>query len=74
MSASFWVTPAWMCPIVLSSGLHTYASCRQPHPFLDSCEFYVSSIQFHAAALTPQMIVGIGSPDDGAAPANDTSR
>ena len=37
-------------------------------------EFYVSSIQFHAAALTPQMIAGIGSPDNGPAPANDTSR
>ena len=37
-------------------------------------EFYVSSIQFHAAALTPQMIAGIGSPDIGPAPATDTSR
>jgi hypothetical protein len=36
-------------------------------------EFYVSSIQFQAAALTPQMIAGIGSPDNGPAPANDTS-
>jgi hypothetical protein len=35
--------------------------------------FYVSSIQFHAVAMTPQMIAGIGSPDIGPAPANDTS-
>jgi hypothetical protein len=37
-------------------------------------EFYISSIQFHADALTPQMIAGIGSPDNGPVPANDTSR
>ena len=36
-------------------------------------EFYVSSIQFHAVALTPQQLAGIGSPDIGPAPANDTS-
>ena len=37
-------------------------------------EFYVSSIQSHAAALIPQMIAGIGSPGNGPAPATDTSR
>ncbi len=36
-------------------------------------EFYLSSIQFHALALTPQGLAGIGSPDDGPAPALDTS-
>jgi Concanavalin A-like lectin/glucanases superfamily/Immunoglobulin domain len=36
-------------------------------------EFYVSSIQFHAIALGPEMIAGIGSPDTGPAPANATS-
>jgi hypothetical protein len=36
-------------------------------------EFYVSSIQFHDIALPPEMIAGIGSPDDGPAPANQTS-
>jgi hypothetical protein len=36
-------------------------------------EFYVSSIQFHAAALSPQMIAGLGSPDDGQNPANNTA-
>jgi hypothetical protein len=38
-----------------------------------NAEFYVSSIQFHAVAMTPQMIAGIGSPGIGPAPANDTS-
>jgi hypothetical protein len=36
-------------------------------------EFYVSSVQFHAVALTPDEIAGIGSPDTGPAPANDPS-
>jgi hypothetical protein len=36
-------------------------------------EFYLSSIQFHAIALGPDMIAGIGSPDTGPAPANATS-
>ena len=31
-------------------------------------EFYVSSIQFHAIALPPEVIAGIGSPDNGPAP------
>lgn len=35
--------------------------------------FFVSSIQFHDIALTPDMIAGIGSPDQGPAPANQTS-
>ena len=39
-----------------------------------SGEFYVSSIQFHAVVLTAQMIAGIGSPENGPALANDTSR
>jgi hypothetical protein len=38
-----------------------------------NAEFYVSGIQFHAVAMTPQMIAGMGSPDIGPAPANDTS-
>ena len=36
-------------------------------------EFYVSSIQFHAAALSPQMIAGIGSPVTGPPPVNQTT-
>jgi hypothetical protein len=36
-------------------------------------EFYVSSIQFHDIALSPEAIAGIGSPDNGPAPANVTS-
>ena len=36
-------------------------------------EFYVSSIQFHDIALSSDMIAGIGSPDNGPAPANVTS-
>ena len=34
---------------------------------------YVSGIQFHATALTPQMLAGIGSPVTGPAPMNETS-
>jgi hypothetical protein len=36
-------------------------------------EFYVSSIQFHAVAFAHQAIAGIGSPDNGPIPANETS-
>ena len=36
-------------------------------------EFYVSSIQFHDIALSSEMIAGIGSSDNGPAPANETS-
>ena len=38
-----------------------------------NAEFYVSSIQFHATAMSPQMIASIGSPDAGPAPGGDTS-
>jgi hypothetical protein len=38
-----------------------------------NAEFYVSSIQFHAIAMTPQMIAGLGSPDNGPTSANNTS-
>jgi hypothetical protein len=37
-----------------------------------NAEFYVASIQFHAVALAPQVIAGMGSPDNGPASANDT--
>jgi hypothetical protein len=36
-------------------------------------QFYVSSIQFHDIALTSDMLAGIGSPDNGPAPGNQTS-
>ena len=38
-----------------------------------NAEFYVSSIQFHAVAMSPQMIAGIGAPNAGPAPVNQTS-
>ena len=38
-----------------------------------SGELYASSIQFHAIAMTAEMIAGLGSPDNGPIPANDTS-
>jgi len=38
-----------------------------------SGETYVSSIQFHAVAMTPEMIAGLGSPGDSPTPANDTA-
>jgi hypothetical protein len=46
---------------------------RQTNGLALNGEFYVSSIQFHAVALAPEMLAGIGSPDTGPAPANDTS-
>ena len=42
-------------------------------PLSTNGEFYVSGIQFHAIAMTPQMIAGIGSPANGPAPMNETS-
>jgi hypothetical protein len=36
-------------------------------------ELYTSSIQFHAAALTPQTIAGFGSPANGPMPVDDTA-
>jgi hypothetical protein len=36
-------------------------------------EFCVSSIQFNTIALTPALIAGVGSPDDGLASVNQTS-
>jgi hypothetical protein len=38
-----------------------------------SGEVYASSVQFHATAMTAEMIAGLGSPDNGPLPANDTS-
>jgi hypothetical protein len=38
-----------------------------------SGEVYASSVQFHATAMTAEMIAGLGSPDNGPIPANDTS-
>jgi hypothetical protein len=45
----------------------------QTNAVAPNAEFYVSSIQFHAVALTPQQLAGIGLPDNGPPPANDTS-
>jgi hypothetical protein len=36
-------------------------------------EYFVSSIQFHAVALTAGQLAGIGGPDTGPAPGNDTA-
>jgi hypothetical protein len=38
-----------------------------------SGEVYASSIQFHATAMTSEMIAGLGSPDNSPPSANDTS-
>ena len=59
-------------PINWSNGPPTLLS-RQTNDVTLNAEFYVSSIQFHAVALTPAQLAGIGSPDTGPAPANDTS-
>jgi hypothetical protein len=59
-------------PINWSNGPPTLLS-RQTNDVSPNAEFYVSSIQFAAAALAPQQIAGMGSPDNGPAPANQTS-
>ena len=38
-----------------------------------SGETYVSSVQFHATAMTSEMIAGLGNPDSVLMPANDTA-
>jgi hypothetical protein len=53
-----------------NTGVPIYLS--PPSTMVTNGEFYVSSIQFHAAALSPQMIAGIGAPDSGPAPINQT--
>jgi hypothetical protein len=45
----------------------------QPNADGPNGEFYVSSIQFHNIALSSDMIDGIGTPDNGPAPGNQTS-
>jgi hypothetical protein len=53
-------------------------SCPPPPTLLSStngqtAEIYSSGIQFHAAALTSEMIAGLGSPDTGALLADEPS-
>ena len=71
-SASLTVPTPVGLPINWSNSPPTLLS-RQTNDFTLNAEFYVSSIQFHAVALTPAQLAGIGSPDNGPAPANDTS-
>ncbi len=59
-------------PINWSNSPPTLLS-RQTNDLTLNAEFYVSSIQFHAIALNPAQLAGIGSPDNGPAPGNDTS-
>jgi hypothetical protein len=59
-------------PINWSNSVPTILS-RHTNDVSLNGEFYVSSVQFHAVALTPDEIAGIGSPDTGPAPANDPS-
>jgi hypothetical protein len=59
-------------PINWSNSPPTLLS-RQTNDVSLNGEFYVSSIQFHAVALTPAQLAGIGPPDNGQDPANDTS-
>jgi hypothetical protein len=59
-------------PIDWQSSAATFLS-RQTNDPAVSAEFFVSSLQFHAAALTPDQIAGSGSPDGGSAPTSDTS-
>jgi hypothetical protein len=52
------------------------SSCPPPPTVLSSTngqtgEFYSSGIQFHAVALTPEIIAGFGSPDTGALMADE---
>jgi hypothetical protein len=36
-------------------------------------DIFAACIQFHATAMTPEMIAGLGSPDNGPLPGNNTS-
>jgi hypothetical protein len=58
-------------PINWSNGPLTLLSV-QTNAGSPNAEFYVSSIQFHDIALSPETIAGIGSPDNGPPPANKT--
>ena len=64
-------TPAGL-PINWSNSPPTLLSVQTNAVSLNA-EFYVSSIQFHAVALAPEQVAGIGSPDNGPIPANQTS-
>jgi hypothetical protein len=59
-------------PVNWNNGPPTLLS-RQTNDVSANAEFCVASIQFAAAALAPQLIAGLGSPDNGPAPANPTS-
>jgi hypothetical protein len=70
--ASLTVPTATGLPINWSISPPTLLS-RQTNDVSLNGEFYISSIQFHAVALAPEQLAGIGSPDNGSAPANDPS-
>jgi|GEM_PF-1255986 len=70
--ASLYVPTSSGLPVNWNSSPPTLLS-RQTNDLSLNGEFYVSSIQFHAVALTPDQIAGIGSPDNGTAPVNDPS-
>ena len=59
-------------PVNWSNGAPILLS-RQTSDVTVNGEFYASSIQFHAVALTSQAIAGMGSPAAGPMPGNDTS-
>ncbi|MGD0814113.1 MAG: HYR domain-containing protein [Verrucomicrobiota bacterium] len=58
-------------PINWSNGPPTLLSV-ETNAASPNAEFYVSSIQFHDIALSPEAIAGMGSPDNGPPPANKT--
>lgn len=63
------LTPAGL-PINWNNDAPTLFS-RQTNDVSLNGDFYVSSIQFHAIALAPQDIAGMGSPDAGPVPLNE---
>jgi hypothetical protein len=58
-------------PINWSNGPLTFLSV-ETNAASPNAEFYVSSIQVHDIALSPEAIAGMGSPDNGPPPANKT--
>jgi len=64
------LTPAGL-PINWNNAAPTLLS-RQTNDVSLNGDFYVSSIQFHAIALAPQDIAGMGSPDAGPVPLNES--
>ncbi len=70
-SYTFYGTPH--VPVLPMSYLADVPATLLSSPEGTSGETYAASIQFHAVAMTAEMIAGLGGPDTTPMPANDTS-